>query len=90
MKPKILQDTEMKTDIWATGEDPDDDDIVVEDVQPGLTPAEQVLDAMKKSEELELQASQLEEKAKRVSFGEKLFSFSRALQQPLNQRLLQS
>ncbi len=36
---------------------------MVEELQPGLAPAEEALEALKKSEELELQASELEEKA---------------------------
>ncbi len=60
---EILQDTAMKTDMWAAGEDPNDIDVVVEELQPGLTPAEEALEVLKKSEELELQASELEEKA---------------------------
>ncbi len=53
----------MKTNMWAAGEDPDDIDVMVEELQPGLTPAEEALEVLKKSEELELQASKLEEKA---------------------------
>ncbi len=53
----------MKTDMWAVGEDPDDVNVVVEEPQPGLTPAEEALEALKKSEELELQASELEKAA---------------------------
>ncbi len=34
---EILQDTAMKTDMWAAREDPNDIDIVVEDPKPGLT-----------------------------------------------------
>ena len=60
---EILQDTAIKTDMWAAGEDPDNIDIIVEEVQPGLAPAEEALDALKRSEELELQASELEKKA---------------------------
>ncbi len=60
---EILQDTAMKTDMWAVGEDPDNIDIVVEEPQPGLAPTEEALEALKRSEELELQASKLEEKA---------------------------
>ncbi len=36
---------------------------MVEELQPGLAPAEEALEVLKKSEELELQASELEEKA---------------------------
>ncbi len=49
--------------MWAVGEDPDDVNVVVEEPQPGLTPAEEALEALKRSEELELQAFELEEKA---------------------------
>ena len=85
----------MKTDMWATGEDPNDIDIVAEEPQPGLAPAEEALEALKKSKELELQASELEEKAASLwaqagEFWGKLSNFSKASQQPLNPQLLQS
>ena len=76
----------MKTDMWAVGEDPDDIDIMVEELQPGLTPAEEALEALKKSEELRLPLFG----PKQVSSGGKPSSFSKASQQPLNPRLLQS
>ncbi len=60
---EILQDTAMKTNMWAAGEDPNDVNVMVEEPQPGLAPAEEALEALKRSEELELQASELEEKA---------------------------
>ena len=53
----------MKTDMWAMGEDPNNVSIIVEEPQPGLTPTEEALEALKMSEELELQAFELDEKA---------------------------